>query len=255
MATKRKQKRKTTAKTKSLDFIFWGIACFWKEPGQYRVLLPDGRSNDLPGGVNPHRAEVWFRPRSVAVVPPQGWPPFDPNSFTIFQPCEMFVDGITRKDSPDDARLWGYLPSLTDADEQFRISKNPPAILQTTIDCGTLSAHQLPKQGDKPGSIYVKWQVDFTDPLTLRFGSSLFVLPVGIEQVVIANTATRGKEEDVSDYRLYRMLTERPTLELDVPLPRRKPLQDGREPDEPPHKQFSILCPFIDCSGSGYWYP
>jgi hypothetical protein len=246
-------KAKAPTETKTLDFIFWGIACFWKEPGHYRVLLPDGRPNGLPSGVRPHMAEVWFRPKDIQIQRPPRWKPFADQSFRIDQPYEMVVDGITSRSLTDD-ELFNYLPSLTVADPNFRVSKNPGFILDTTIDRGTLSAHQLPDSGDN-GSIYVQWHVEFDDHITLRFGAHEFIVPGDITQVIIANIADTAKKDVDNDFRLYRVLTDDREGKLSVCPPKNKPPQNGNEPEHPPHSRFHMLCPFIDCSGAGYWYP
>jgi hypothetical protein len=235
---------------KQLEFIFWGIACFWKTGDQYRVLLPDGRPDHIPQGVRPHVADVWFRPKDVAVRPSRHWKPFYANSFCIEQPSTMVVDGI-ELGTVDDQGLIDYLPSLKVADSQYTISDNPHFILETHIAGGTLKAHQLPDSGDN-GSIYVQWCVNFADRVTLSFGSIRVPVPAGITQVVIANTAGSSTQANGHDFRLYRMLTDHPELDLDVPKPKNSPPHDGQEPDDPPRSGFLKFCPFIDCSGAGY---
>lgn len=235
---------------RTIEIIFWGMACFQKTDGGFRVMLPDGRTNNLPG-VETHYPCYWIRPSGKPPKNKKGtWFTNGENNFLMFLPGDLTITGLnaTPMVTTDfDDRL----PSLTKSDSAFTLASrsNRESMLELTIDRGVLSAHKFPK-----GAIGTKWTVQAEDNADVVFdcGITSLTLDPATVQVTIANSARSDMMmPGHNHFRLYRKLATVKEGALEVTEPLIPPQKGGAAIiDQPP--DFGIDSPFVDCSNSFY---
>ncbi|HKR65968.1 MAG TPA: hypothetical protein VJZ00_19710 [Thermoanaerobaculia bacterium] len=227
--------------TRPLEIVFYGLACFDPQPYGYRVLFPDGR-NPAPYNVPPHHGWIGIRPQTEVVT--ARWPGgFALNNFPVPGRGQLEISGL-RRTTFDNTQLLHRLSNLQDSDSGFAIDANPDALIDMVVDRGTLSAHQQPTQ-----MILVQWQVEAEDDAAIRinFGSYWIELTPGTTQVILGNTGEAPNDmSGDSDFMLFRKLATQKSGALPVVPPATTPL--GALNVIHPIDEFTLTCPFIDCS-------
>lgn len=230
--------------TRQLEIIIYGMACFDEQAnGNYRVLLPDGRQPG-PFRIPPHAAAVWVRGRDVPAPAQWQWPA-ERNDFTIGAPSKMSITGLNRTPL-DKANFRDRLANLLDSDPDFKIDPNPQALVDFTIDRGTLTAHEFPS-----GMKMAKWMVEADDGAAIRFvvGKNWIEIPEKAQQVIIANagvTEEAGPSGD-SHFLLFRKLSTNKLGQLAPKAPRTKPQLLGIKLQQP-SQRYVPRTPRVDCS-------
>jgi hypothetical protein len=235
------------AMARELEVIIYGLACFDELPrgGGYRVLFPDGRVPS-PHAIPPHTAMVWVRDRSETAVARWPWSAGN-NDYTVAEPRKLTISGLKRTDLNANG-LTDEILSLRKADPAYALDTAPEAIIDLTIDQGTLTAHQFPT-----GMIVVRWLLHAEDgqPVRFNFGDDAWIeTSPATKQVVLANAGKPEAQRMIgpSHFTLYRKLSTVKTGDLVPPIPVRMPMSLGVTLIDPSHGYARPRTPDLDCS-------
>jgi hypothetical protein len=234
---------------RELEVIIYGLACFDELPRKngYRVLFPDGRVPS-PNAIPPHTAAVWVRERSETATARWPWRAGD-NDYMVAEPRTLTIDGLVPT-ALNAADITDQILSLPKADPAYKLDAAPEAIIDLTIDQGTLTAHQFPT-----GMIVVRWLLQAQDgkPVRFNFGSDAWIETTpATKQVILANAAMAETERMIgpSHFTLYRKLATVKSGELDPTqaAPAQTPMRLGVTLIDPSHGYLRPRTPYVDCS-------
>lgn len=206
---------------RDLEILFYGMMCFDPLPkgAGYRVLFPNGLDLTELTDIPVHSAGLWIRGRDQRVT--SRWSGVAlRNDFFVSGKQRLTISGLVK--TPLDASAFqGRLTNLRECDPEFEISDDPDAVIDMTVDRGTLSAHVV----NGAGMIVVKWKVQVEDGAAVRFAfdNDFVEIPATVTQVVLANVSPKPGSESIRHFQLFRKLSTTPDRPLEFKLPKTPP--------------------------------